>query len=231
MASDQSGQGQRIQQPGVSLTQGPASQPHCPHGQPQSLSLCGLLKGEPPFHHTGICMVCLSFEQSMLKKKKKKQKGKKTKKQKKQKQKRKKERNPGGCGGGGLFAKPCCVDFCSALFYTCLVFIQGASMWQQNSTEHYVQQSSLASCPGYQRNVCRSAAWQPGPCHPSQSQAMPTWDPDALCSELLRLGLHSLASTWGLAPSAFACVCLKRTVLICTREGRAACWAAHRCQY
>lgn len=68
--------------------------------------------------------------------------------------------------GGGLFAKPCCLDFCSALFYTCLVFIQGASMWQQNNTEHYVQQSILASCPGYQRNFCRSAAWQPGPCGP-----------------------------------------------------------------
>lgn len=63
-------------------------------------------------------MVCLSFEQSVLKKTERKKK------------------ILGGGWVGGLFAKPCCLDFCSALFYTCLVFIQGASVWQQNSTEH-----------------------------------------------------------------------------------------------
>lgn len=105
MASDQSGQGQRIQQPGVSLTQGPASQPHCPHGQPQSLSLCGLLKGEPPFHHTGICMVCLSFEQSMLKKKKKKAKRKKNKKTKKTKTKKKERKKSWGVRGGVVYSQ------------------------------------------------------------------------------------------------------------------------------
>lgn len=79
MASDQGGQGRRIQQPRVCLTQGPARQPLCPHGQPQPLPLRGLLKGAPLLNKTSICMVCLSFEQSVLKKQKTK-KNRKTKK-------------------------------------------------------------------------------------------------------------------------------------------------------
>uniref|UniRef100_A0A8C0D035 Transcription cofactor vestigial-like protein 4 n=1 Tax=Balaenoptera musculus TaxID=9771 RepID=A0A8C0D035_BALMU len=54
--------------PESALSQGPARQPLCPHGQPQPLPVCGLLKGAPPSNATSICMVCLSFEQSVLKK-------------------------------------------------------------------------------------------------------------------------------------------------------------------
>lgn len=57
-------------------------------------------------------MVCLSFEQSALKKKKQKEK-----------------KIPGGGWVGGLFAKPCCLDFCSALFlYLLGVHTRGLSV-------------------------------------------------------------------------------------------------------
>lgn len=111
-------------------------------------------------------MVCLSFEQSVLKNKQTKKKHKKAERKKKIQE---------GRGEGGLFAKPCCLDF---LF--CSVFIlawcsyKGPQCGIRNGTEHSVQRSIFASCPGYQRNLCRCATWQPGPCGPSQSQAMTT---------------------------------------------------------
>lgn len=68
VAPDQGGQGRRVQQPRVSLAPGPARQPLGPHGQPRPFPVRGLLKGAPPSDTTSICMVCLSFEQSVLKK-------------------------------------------------------------------------------------------------------------------------------------------------------------------
>nr|XP_030696699.1 transcription cofactor vestigial-like protein 4 isoform X1 [Globicephala melas]XP_030696703.1 transcription cofactor vestigial-like protein 4 isoform X1 [Globicephala melas]XP_030696704.1 transcription cofactor vestigial-like protein 4 isoform X1 [Globicephala melas]XP_030696705.1 transcription cofactor vestigial-like protein 4 isoform X1 [Globicephala melas] len=101
MAPDQGGQGRRVEQPRVGLSQGPARQPLCPHGQPQPLPVCGLLKGAPPSNATSICMVCLSFEQSVLKK---------------WKNEKKKIVGVGGEGGMVYSQKPRRRDFCFVLY-------------------------------------------------------------------------------------------------------------------
>lgn len=74
-----------------------------------------------------------------------------------------------------------------------------------------------------------SAGLPPGSRDPaalSQSQAMTTWGSGRFVLLASVAGYAQLGFHLSLAQSAFACVCLKTTVLICTTEGRAACWAA-----
>ncbi|XP_022418542.1 transcription cofactor vestigial-like protein 4 isoform X2 [Delphinapterus leucas] len=147
VAPDQGGQGRRVEQPRVSLSQGPARQPLCPHGQPQPLPVCGLLKGAPPSNATSICMVCLSFEQSVLKK-----------------WKNEKKKSWGWGEGGMVYSqKPRRRDFCSC---TCLVSVPGA-LRRDSSTcvWNLCPLSPPSPCLGYQRSLnagqLPDRAWTP----------------------------------------------------------------------
>lgn len=125
-------------------------------------------------------MVCLSFEQSVLKNKQTKKKTQKS---------RKKKKNPGGEGGGWFIRKTMLSGlFVLLCFYTCLVFIQGASMWHQERHGAFSPAEHLCFLPWLPKKplqVCHLAA---GTLRPFSVTSHDNTGIRTLCARALSLG-------------------------------------------
>lgn len=153
-------------------------------------------------------MVCLSFEQSVLKKTERKKKS-------------------WGEGRWVVYSQNHVV-WTSVLLCFILAWCSYKGPQCGNRTARSIKSSRASLLPAPVTKET-SAGLPPGSRDPaalSQSQAMTTWGSGRFVLLASVAGYAQLGFHLSLAQSAFACVCLKTTVLICTTEGRAACWAA-----